>query len=107
MHSFVKSSSIGGLRLRKNATKGPNNVAGSGSYVRLEHKHGVIKNDGNGVTMRVKVLMTKDEAATLLSKCSGEGTLGFEDVAMELKQIPINRVSVVGSNNHCDNSMFS
>ncbi|KAJ0041169.1 hypothetical protein Pint_28648 [Pistacia integerrima] len=44
--------------------------------------------------IRVKVTMTKKEAARLLSKCKEGGVLGFKDVANELVQIPMNRVSV-------------
>lgn len=45
--------------------------------------------------IRVKVVMTKQEAARLLSKCKEGGVLGFKDAANELVQIPMNRVSVV------------
>ncbi|KAL3742929.1 hypothetical protein ACJRO7_018264 [Eucalyptus globulus] len=48
-----------------------------------------------GVVMRVKVKMTKQEAARLLSKCGDGGVLEFRDVARELVEIPISRVSVV------------
>lgn len=44
--------------------------------------------------IRVKVIMTKKEAARLLSKCKEGRVLGFKDVANELVQIPVNRVSV-------------
>ncbi|TKY60720.1 hypothetical protein E2542_SST17819 [Spatholobus suberectus] len=50
--------------------------------------------------IRVRVKLTKEEAARLLSKCNG-GVLEFKDVARELVLIPVNRVSVVsdGTNN--------
>ncbi|XP_027344204.1 uncharacterized protein LOC113856548 [Abrus precatorius] len=44
--------------------------------------------------VRVKVKLTKEEAARLLSKCNG-GVLEFKDVARELVWIPVNRVSIV------------
>ncbi|GJU74443.1 hypothetical protein Tco_1265848 [Tanacetum coccineum] len=49
----------------------------------------------NKNTMRVKVLMTKEEARLLLTKCDNRGALNFKDVATELTQIPIDRVAVV------------
>ncbi|KAG6636591.1 hypothetical protein CIPAW_11G121100 [Carya illinoinensis] len=52
--------------------------------------------------LRVKVKMTKQEAARMLSKCKDGGLLEFKDVALELAQIPINRVSVVSPNHICD-----
>ncbi|KAG5061553.1 hypothetical protein AAZX31_01G211200 [Glycine max] len=45
--------------------------------------------------IRVKLKMTKDEAARLLSKCKEGGVLEFKDVARELVALPLNRVSVV------------
>ncbi|KAK0587553.1 hypothetical protein LWI29_024748 [Acer saccharum] len=60
--------------------------ASSGDGVDQDHK---------GVIMRVKVVMTKQEAARLLSKCKEGGVLGFKDMAKEIVQIPMNRVSVV------------
>ena len=45
--------------------------------------------------MRVKVTMTKQEAARLLARCKEGGVLEFKDVARELVHIPVNRVSVV------------
>ncbi|KAJ9173726.1 hypothetical protein P3X46_016836 [Hevea brasiliensis] len=47
--------------------------------------------------IRVKVKMTKQEAARLMSKCKDGGILEFRDVAHELVQIPVNHVSVVSS----------
>ncbi|KAG5563445.1 hypothetical protein RHGRI_006013 [Rhododendron griersonianum] len=41
--------------------------------------------------MKVKNLMTKEEAARLLSKCRDGGVLEFRDVARELVQIPASR----------------
>ncbi|KAF7150660.1 hypothetical protein RHSIM_Rhsim02G0243900 [Rhododendron simsii] len=46
---------------------------------------------------KVKILMTKEEAARLLSKCRDGGVLEFRDVVRELVQIPASRVSVVSS----------
>ncbi|XP_074266331.1 F-box/kelch-repeat protein At3g06240-like [Silene latifolia] len=46
----------------------------------------------NTTTVRVKVLMTKDEAAKLLAKRKKEGTLEFKDVVNELVNIPAQRV---------------
>ncbi|KAG5563441.1 hypothetical protein RHGRI_006009 [Rhododendron griersonianum] len=42
--------------------------------------------------MKVKILMTKEEAARLLSKCRDGGVLEFRDVARELVQIPASRL---------------
>ncbi|KAA8528232.1 hypothetical protein F0562_035517 [Nyssa sinensis] len=42
--------------------------------------------------LRVKILMTKEEAARLLSKCKAGGVLEFKDVAKELVGIPTSRV---------------
>lgn len=50
------------------------------------------KPDKSGI--RVKVTMTKKEAARLLSKCKEGGVLAFKDVADELVQIPVSRISV-------------
>ena len=47
--------------------------------------------------IRVKLKMTKDEAARLLSKCKEGGVLEFKDVARELVALPLNRVSVVSA----------
>lgn len=47
--------------------------------------------------MTVKVKMTKQEAARMLSKCKGGGFLDFKDVAHELVLIPPNRVTVVSA----------
>ncbi|XWS61608.1 hypothetical protein CRYUN_Cryun07bG0140800 [Craigia yunnanensis] len=51
--------------------------------------------EGKASTIRVKVKMTKQEAARLLSKCKDGGILEFRDVASELVDLPMNRVSVV------------
>ncbi|XP_022738314.1 uncharacterized protein LOC111291034 [Durio zibethinus] len=51
--------------------------------------------DVKASTVRVKVKMTKQEAARLLSKCKDGGILEFRDVAGELVNLPMNRVSVV------------
>jgi hypothetical protein len=48
--------------------------------------------------IRVKVRMTKEEAARLMAKCKEGGLLEFKDVAHELVQLPVNRVTVVSSN---------
>ncbi|KAL4651401.1 hypothetical protein ACB092_01G156900 [Castanea dentata] len=45
--------------------------------------------------IRVKVRMTKQEAARMLSKCKDGGVLDFKDVALELVQIPTNQISIV------------
>ncbi|CAA2967553.1 Hypothetical predicted protein [Olea europaea subsp. europaea] len=46
---------------------------------------------------KVKILMTKEEAARLLSKFKDGGMLELKDVARELVQIPVNRVNFVSS----------
>ncbi|KAF7828141.1 uncharacterized protein G2W53_019305 [Senna tora] len=52
-----------------------------------------ISSEGEGI--RVKVKMTKEEAARLLGKCKEGGVLEFKDVARELLNIPVDRVSVM------------
>lgn len=47
--------------------------------------------------LKIKILMTKEEAARLLSKCKDGGVLEFKDVANTLVQIPSSRVSLVSS----------
>ncbi|GKV40037.1 hypothetical protein SLEP1_g47718 [Rubroshorea leprosula] len=65
---------------------------------RSKHKTtGVVEEKGTTV-MRVKVKMTKQEAARLLAKCKEGGTLEFKDVARELVEIPVGRVSIVDHN---------
>ncbi|XP_027183132.1 uncharacterized protein LOC113781404 [Coffea eugenioides] len=51
----------------------------------------------NKAGLKLKILMTKEEAARLLSKCKEGGVLEYKDVASELVQIPVNRVSLVSS----------
>ncbi|KAK7366680.1 hypothetical protein VNO80_08676 [Phaseolus coccineus] len=55
------------------------------------------KESGGKETIRVKVKMTKEEAARLLSKCKEGGVLEFKDVAHELVALPVNRVRVVST----------
>ena len=50
--------------------------------------------DQKGGVIRVKVKMTKQEAARMLSKCKNGGVLEFKDVANELSKIPIHRVTL-------------
>uniref|UniRef100_A0A803LWJ1 DUF7890 domain-containing protein n=1 Tax=Chenopodium quinoa TaxID=63459 RepID=A0A803LWJ1_CHEQI len=45
--------------------------------------------------IRVKVLLTKEEAAKMLSKCKGEGALDFKDVVNELMKLPAQRINIV------------
>lgn len=58
--------------------------------------HNISLNGGGEMKkgVKVKILMTKKEAAELLSKCKEGGVLEFKDVARELVQIPPNRVSL-------------
>ncbi|KAL2527721.1 Uncharacterized protein Adt_12775 [Abeliophyllum distichum] len=58
--------------------------------------HGHVEKEKLSET-KVKILMTKEEAARLLSKCKDGGVLEFKDVARELVQIPVNRINVVFS----------
>ncbi|GMH09333.1 hypothetical protein Nepgr_011174 [Nepenthes gracilis] len=61
------------------------------------------RDEKKGVNIRVKVLMTKEEAAKLLSKCKDQkGTIELSDAVRELLTIPSNRVHVISaaSNNH-------
>ncbi|GKV31722.1 hypothetical protein SLEP1_g40391 [Rubroshorea leprosula] len=48
--------------------------------------------------MRVKVKMTKQEAARLLAKCKKGGVLEFRDVARALVEIPASRIRIVEGN---------
>jgi hypothetical protein len=57
--------------------------------------------------IRVKVRMTKQEAARLMAKCKEGGLLEFKDFAHELVQLPVNRVSVVSSNGGYDGVLHS
>nr|GMC97988.1 Nipped-B-like protein [Ipomoea batatas] len=50
---------------------------------------------GGGGGVKVKILMTKEEAARLLSRCTDGRVLAFKDVANELVDIPSSRVAVV------------
>ncbi|XP_061374164.1 uncharacterized protein LOC133316432 [Gastrolobium bilobum] len=52
---------------------------------------------GERTGIRVKVKMTKKEAARLLSKCKEGGILEFKDVARELVELPQNRVSIMST----------
>jgi len=45
--------------------------------------------------MRVRVRLTKEEAARLLSKCNQEGPLQFNDVAHQLLFIPADRLCIL------------
>ncbi|GMI95533.1 hypothetical protein HRI_003222600 [Hibiscus trionum] len=45
--------------------------------------------------MRIKVKMTREEAARLLSRCKEGGIIEFKDVASQLVNLPMNRVTVV------------
>lgn len=59
----------------------------------------------SGKGVRVKILMTKEEAVRLLSKCRDGGILEMKDVADQelqllLLQIPRSRVSVFESSRH-------
>ncbi|GMP96660.1 hypothetical protein CsSME_00045198 [Camellia sinensis var. sinensis] len=65
--------------------------------IERENHHGDGGSGSRSGGMKVRVLMTKEEAARLLSKCKDGGVLQFKDVACELIQIPQNRVSVVDS----------
>lgn len=51
----------------------------------------------NKSSVRVKVLLTKQEAAKLLAKCKEEGVLDFKDVVNELAKLPAQRINVVSS----------
>lgn len=62
---------------------------------RSRHASTAIAEEKIGSGIRVKVRMTKAEAARLLSKCKEGGVLGFKDVENELVQIPMNRVHVL------------
>lgn len=71
----------------------------AGDHDESEKEKGSEKRRINRSTERegiiVKVKMTKEEAARLLSKCKEGGFLEFRDVARELVLIPASRVSAV------------
>lgn len=87
----------------KNKVKNGDSLASSREPLlckETEHRKNLEKRScGNGSVaekdvVRVRVKMTKQEAARLMSKCKDGGILEFRDVAEELVQIPVNRVSV-------------
>ncbi|TQD93273.1 hypothetical protein C1H46_021095 [Malus baccata] len=72
----------------------------NGSCTCYENSEPLIKEeleDGKRGVLRVKVKMTKQEAARMLSKCKNGGILDFKDVACELMQIPTGRITVESS----------
>lgn len=62
---------------------------------KIEKKGENNTSNGEREGMRVKVKMTKEEAARLLSRCKQGGLLEFKDLARELVSIPLNRVTIV------------
>ncbi|XP_021816641.1 uncharacterized protein LOC110758966 [Prunus avium] len=54
-----------------------------------------------GEGIRVKIKMTRQEAAQMLSKCKNGGVLEFKDVTLALAHIPTGRVSVEPSPATC------
>ncbi|KAG6633931.1 hypothetical protein CIPAW_12G082600 [Carya illinoinensis] len=79
----------------------PGDRDGKDSERRGSHGSSNTHVDRKGV-IRVKVRMTKEEAARILSRCKDGGFLEFKDVATELVQIPKNRVHVVSLNTILD-----
>ncbi|KAM1080211.1 hypothetical protein ACFX15_014335 [Malus domestica] len=72
----------------------------NGTCTYYENSEPLIKKeleDGKGGVIRVKVKMTKQEAARMLSKCKNGGILDFKDVAGEFAQIPKGHISVESS----------
>lgn len=53
-----------------------------------------VNNKSSTNNIRVKVLLTKEEAAKLLAKCKEEGVLDFKDVVKELMKLPAQRINV-------------
>ncbi|KAI3468608.1 hypothetical protein Pfo_025271 [Paulownia fortunei] len=53
---------------------------------------------GGGKLKKVKILMRKEAAARLLSKCKDGGILEFKDVAQDLRRIPSNAVRLLSFN---------
>ncbi|KAF7150000.1 hypothetical protein RHSIM_Rhsim02G0243600 [Rhododendron simsii] len=72
-----------------------------------EQSHRLLLSGEEREGMKVKILMTKEEAARLLSKCRDGGELEFRDVVRELMQIPASRVSVVSSGKGEDRGLGS
>ncbi|PIN13784.1 hypothetical protein CDL12_13585 [Handroanthus impetiginosus] len=65
-------------------------------HFELERDQNEIENQvKSGIQLRV--LMTKEEATKMLSKCKDGGILEFKDVASEIVRIPKNRVEIVCS----------
>ncbi|KAK4365490.1 hypothetical protein RND71_016848 [Anisodus tanguticus] len=54
----------------------------------------------NSGRIKVKILMRKEDAAKLLSKCKEGGVLEFMDVAQELVQVPSSSIRFLSSPNH-------
>ncbi|KAM1376660.1 hypothetical protein EV2_039413 [Malus domestica] len=72
----------------------------NGSCTYHENSEPLIKEEIEDVkrgAIRVKVKMTKQEAARMLSKCKNGGILDFKDVARELTQIPTGRITIESS----------
>ncbi|KAJ9706179.1 hypothetical protein PVL29_001638 [Vitis rotundifolia] len=89
---FVRSSSDkSNLVFRDELSKTPLIRREEEMEERKKKKNG----EGRGAAMRVKILMTREEAERLLSKCKDGGRLEFKDVVDEMMTIPANRVSVV------------
>ncbi|XP_057520554.1 uncharacterized protein LOC130800863 [Amaranthus tricolor] len=59
----------------------------------------IIKEVNNKInnSVRVKVLLTKEEATKLLAKCKEEGALDFKEVVNQLVNLPAQRINVVSS----------
>ncbi|XP_039048792.1 uncharacterized protein LOC120189641 [Hibiscus syriacus] len=60
-----------------------------------------------GSPIKVKVKMTKQEAARLLSKCKDGGVLEFRDVAEAIANLPMDRVNVVNPDSLAEHSQLA
>lgn len=58
---------------------------------------GAAVGENNGGGVRVKVLMRREAANRLLSRCGEGGVLTLMDVSDELKHIPFNHITIISS----------
>lgn len=79
----------------KKLKKAKNLEAYSEPFLKKEQGKTFCPAQDNKEVIRIKVVMTKQEAARLLSKCQDGGVLGFKDVASELVELPTNRVRII------------
>jgi leucyl aminopeptidase len=93
-----KKSCVSSTVDKKEFEKKSYGVSSSADKKEFEKKsYGVSSSADKKKVITVKLRMTKEEAARMLSKCKDGGFLDFKDVARELVNIPPNRVNLVSS----------